>query len=756
MFRQYRAGGISLIPCVRKRENDGSWNGKMPAVKEWQRFSHRLPTEEEANSWHGRSNTVGAALVMGLASNICCIDIDGGDRSAIEQILPFSPVRIKGKKGVKILYRIYGEGKEPPKLPFWKKRVGEVDILLEHSLAAIPPGLHSEDLDGNKLHYEWEELDLLEAGIHSLPVLEMDTVSALSEFLGGDSLNKVKSNHLVESDTDKGRWNTITTLASRLIREKTPVDTAVRALIEHDRKNYSANQYFLDQTKGCATRNDIVNAYKFYGDMLVMSNRGEANEVPPLCTGGDVPTEGWGAINLDVNRKPPDLPLDHVPFEIRDEVSKISESTQAKPQMACFYLLGLLGACCGNKRMVQPYQFNKGYVEGANIYIMLVANSGERKTQITKLCRKGLLELQTELRQLTKNGRARAKKVNPTIEAVIKRARRNLIDHLDKTDGDPETEKVLRDRIEDNEKKLIKATEKTIYEQFATPEKLYQLAEHNPFGMAIEFNEWSSMYKQLLVDRNQALRQFLLNGWDGHMPFSYRTKHQGEVSIDRLCLSVIASCQDDMIQEIFKNMIENNDGLMQRFLLVGQNSEVEIRDVNFSQSTELAAKFRGLYRSVNERPILFTPEATQSWMAYQEIIKSKQEMEKRGYVNSWLSKQVGLVLRFCNIIAQLRQSNVVDVDIYNNAQGLINWCEKSLFCYVDKGELAQDEHLITLFQTKVIEDGTSVKDLYRSHSKFFGRTEAAVLTVIKRLRRQGVVKTVREGKSYKILINPNL
>ena len=752
-IKKYLQRGMAVIPCKRVVMEDGSVTGKPAAVKGWSTYCKRLPDIEEVEKWSAIQNVAGLGLVLGEASNLCCVDVDYTDKEMQEKVdalLPYSPCQIRGVRGNKYLYRLTDSPHQfiPPSKQ--REKVGSVDVLWGNSYVCIPPGIHSI-VDGVKRSYEWIGTPLAQAGLEALPILEPHHIQALRDGLAGLPQDNVPDG-TVETPEEKGRWQHITSKASKLMADKTGVDDAVAILVKFDRDNYANNQYFMDASKGCSSKSDVVNAYKFYVDMLGMANRDKAKEVPTLKVDEARHEGGWPEIKESKSATIPDFDTSLIPTVFYDPVMKNAEANGMEPQMLFFYFLTTLSACCGNRRLCQPYQNNRGYVEAAGLYTLLVAKSGDRKTQMSKIGRAPLLSLNEEIRKQS----IQKKK---EIETLNNKLKSQLIMAENEYNQDDSVENM--NRVNAIKDQIKEPPELSLYEQRSTTERLYQIASHNSSGLLVEINEWGAEYETLLSKEKQNYRRFIMDGWDGTVPFKYTTKANGGAYIERLCLSVGASVQEDVLGSLIARIYTNNrenDGLTQRFLMIGSTKESE---GTVDQSVRVSEELRQLYRSIYfkdnpEEPIMFTNEATAEWMAFQRAVSDEQKQSKDVVFESYLSKQVGLVVRMASLLAQIEGETVITGERYKQAEQIIGWAKQSAQRYYQIGLLKEEQTLIGMLKGRIIEDNVSVRDLYRHHSRFFGRDYSSTMDILSDLHNRHILKVYRDGKSYRVMINPNL
>ena len=415
----YLDNGISVIPVKMIRDDKTKIaEGKYPAIRDWQTYCERLPTEEEIAQWASIRGISGIAIVLGRASNLCSIDIDTENKKLqkkIEEVIPYSPILVKGNplRLGKFLYRLYDTENEYVKPPVGKQKVKDgkttvADILFENSYVVIPPSIHSVDETGYKVNYSWNKFELLKMGMNNLPILEDKNVKDKIEMVTkGMTKSEIAQNlpagAIDLSDAkapvmDGHRHEDMVSYCASLIAKNIDPTTAVTDLLHRDAARNADDLYFLDKTKGHRTQSRELNAIQFYIGNLTQKNRSKAPneyEIPKLANEKIYkPTNDWSGVkksSVVIGRRLPKFNYDWIPNDsMRRFVKNASEATCIAPQNLFFYMLGGYSTLIGNKVKVRPYRENKNYVETGNLYIGIVASSGERKTETTGMALKPL------------------------------------------------------------------------------------------------------------------------------------------------------------------------------------------------------------------------------------------------------------------------------------------------------------------------------------------------------------------------------
>lgn len=172
--------GISVIPIAPNTKKPGSfskahgWRG----MSDWTRFTDRLPTQIEIDSWSNWPNAQ-IGVVLGHASKIIALDKDYDlnpkQEEILQSIIPMSPVAKKGEKGWTRFYRYNGE--RSCSFDVHGKRV--LDILSDGRQTVMPPSIHPSGCT-----YVYITVDALdEFDVNDLPQLPDDFIQQVQAIL---------------------------------------------------------------------------------------------------------------------------------------------------------------------------------------------------------------------------------------------------------------------------------------------------------------------------------------------------------------------------------------------------------------------------------------------------------------------------------------------------------------------------------------------------------------------------------------------
>ena len=177
----YWGAGIPVMP-LKPWNSPGKGRGKAPILNEWTQYGNVMPSEAIRAHWLETYPKSNIGLPFGPASNLCAIDIDTEDEElikAILSVLPKSPWKRVGKKGMGLIFRWMGQ-------PNFKLRNDKnesiVEFLGQGNQLVLPPSIHP---DTEKPYTSdtnlWEVLDQ----VQPLPLdIERQLRMALEPILG--------------------------------------------------------------------------------------------------------------------------------------------------------------------------------------------------------------------------------------------------------------------------------------------------------------------------------------------------------------------------------------------------------------------------------------------------------------------------------------------------------------------------------------------------------------------------------------------
>jgi len=773
-FFEYQEGGKSLIPV----------RGKISLVKNWQDFSKRLPSDDEIDSWELLNNVTGVAVVMGAATNICCVDIDEEDPLMLQKLLdacPHSPVVKKGKKGETRFFRLFDDPKTFDPSMFGNKRAinnkrgkRAVDILLSGSYSVIPPSIHPDTnqpyvLTGEKLTSDYD--------IEKMPILDINhTIATLNSTVAEEQVTEQQ----VADAKPSGRYNAMLTECAKLISQKFPGDYVVQSLLLFDSENNSDRLYFTDKSKGHKTLCPITNAYKYYGDVLstLASKKPTLGEIetPNLSLSQDKKVkeknvEGWGPMMaLEIEKRKLEFDDSLIPEPWADWVISTARRTGKAPYVLYYPALAALSSLIGNKVRIQPKTNDRDWTEAANIWTLLVARSGSRKTQVLKLATRAITELQKKISEEHKANLATYKQDEKQQKLIIKSLDMQLQKSVDAGEPQPYLDKI-KDQLKDEEAKLKPINMKQLKVNIATPEALIDIFQVNETGTLIVENELHGLMRRMDKKGYETLRSLLMDSWDGTESFTYNTKTHGLIEVENLCGSLIANTQPSKLNELMVNIYngKDDDGFLQRSLIIADEdnaTEME-NEVTSEESVYRATNIFHLAYNMprQEKNTYFTAAAERAIKTYVKLLKDKSNTETNDAMASFISKFSGMCAKIAYLVEFISLDGksvppVVNESSVMTAIKMLQYNESFIRYTFEQSVSRRDNDLligvVDMIKSGIIKDGQSMREIYRENQKVF-KNAKDVLMVMKNLEELNYCK-IEAGiaRSYTLRINPLL
>lgn len=232
-------------------------NGKIPIIKEWQRYCTEYLDEFKFCDWLGSFPNAGIGIPMGPAANATGFDIDIHSTLLGEQIfnyikdlLPYSRIEKKGQKCGTYFFSYNGETSE--KLLLGTELILEngkekeihhgIDLLSLGRQTVVPPSIHPT----TGLPYTWVNEPLYEVKADNLPPLPPGVLNKIKErMVSFPGQRFYKKEH--EKSESVGRNDKLTEIAWAMCERGEPVDKIINELLIVDSRNIPP--LFTDQTE---------------------------------------------------------------------------------------------------------------------------------------------------------------------------------------------------------------------------------------------------------------------------------------------------------------------------------------------------------------------------------------------------------------------------------------------------------------------------------------------------------------------------
>jgi len=236
------------------------------------------------------------------------------------------------------------------------------------------------------------------------------------------------------------------------------------------------------------------------------------------------------------------LPVDALPESCRRFVREAAVSLGCAPDLVAVPLLGLLSAAVGNSRLVQ---LKPGWKESAALFVVVVAEPGDKKTPAQKVALAPLWQVQKRLKREYQEEHEIYEEELRYWEAERKVAAK---------DGEPAPPKPKEPVL------------KSVVVDDVTVERLADILDENPRGVISaqdELSGWVLSMNQYKAGGKGADRTFWLRVWSNAPVKVDRKSRKVPAIIPEPWVSVVGSIQPEILSEL---NIGRNDGMTDRFL----------------------------------------------------------------------------------------------------------------------------------------------------------------------------------------------
>lgn len=344
----------------------------------------------------------------------------------------------------------------------------------------------------------------------------------------------------------------------------------------------------------------------------------------------------------------PIFPMESFPKEVRDYVKALAENTQTSIDMAAVVALGILAVCAGRHYQIEG---NSNYYEPLNLYVLLVAEPGERKSSIMQNMTRFLFEYEQSENERLKPYITAYKQKKANLESTIK----NLQERLGKSKNDQQ----LVHEIEAKQSMLEELQEVKplrLYADDCSSEALTTLLSENDGMMAVISAE-GSIFDIIAGRYNTKIN---MDVWlKGHSGDEIRVDRKNRMTeyISNPRLTTVLAIQPSVLEEIMSNKTMTGRGLIARFLIAILVSRIGQR---IFMSEAIAPEVIERFRTVLLRILTLAPSDQMQTLC---LSKEAQAVIERYFneneallsdrtcpMREWLAKNVGAVLRIAGVL----------------------------------------------------------------------------------------------------------
>ncbi len=440
-------------------------------------------------------------------------------------------------------------------------------------------------------------------------------------------------------------------------------------------------------------------------------------EWPPIGNNIDLPTL-------------PDFPLHALPQVIRNMADEISKAVKVPASLAAAEILGLVGLAIGRN---VHYCFKRSLTGRANLYMLIFAARGERKSSVDSIVQKPFrewLEIQSKeyQKQLEK-----ADILQKRLDFLIGKLIKGRIGERDEEEISSEID-IIKSKLESM------PPNPNIFTNNITPEALLQKLAACGGRVAVVSDDGRLQLKMILGLRysndGDAHDEVFLDCYDGSKTLTYDRSGRSITPVKNPCIGLVLMCQPDMLAmlgdkaEVFCSGFasrclycfpetwvgkRNADGTLMRDI-----DDYEISDRTMNEYRDLVLRL--LKRSyVQTEPIYIgiSTEAKEFWKEHYRQIEG--ESDKGGLYYETLDvaiRYTSQTLRLALLISQVEEHGKIELDDMKNAHELMLYFianAERCHLFIRKMQLPNDAGKIVAYMMRNYRTARhDVRDIYRN------------------------------------------
>jgi hypothetical protein len=343
----------------------------------------------------------------------------------------------------------------------------------------------------------------------------------------------------------------------------------------------------------------------------------------------------------------PAFPLEALPQPIQDYVEAIAVHSQTSIDMAASISLGVLAIALQRKFEIMG---KSGYGEPLNLYLVIIASPGERKSAVMR----DMTSVISRFEQEKAEAQKQAIKDNHSARASLQRKIKRLEHRLEKSE-DIELEGELRDaeaQLED----LPELKPTRYYADDCTPEALTSLLADYKGVFSVLSTEGGIF--DILSGRYS--KKPNLDTWlKGHCGDDIVVDRKGrpQEHIHHPTLSAVLTVQPSVLANIMGNATMEGRGLLDRFLYCSPPSRVGHRIFESPAiSDEVRLPYEALIFSLMALPLPEEPQhltlSSNASMLFSDFFLENEHylLQKGKAIPGWAGKYPGTVLRIAGLL----------------------------------------------------------------------------------------------------------
>ncbi|AFV77079.1 hypothetical protein Theos_2082 [Thermus oshimai JL-2] len=441
--------------------------------------------------------------------------------------------------------------------------------------------------------------------------------------------------------------------------------------------------------------------------------------------------------------EPAPFPGGVLPEVLEAFLKPFSEQLGIRYDVPAMTALGLASGLLAGRYKVRPDPRNPTWGEGINLWVAIIAPTGNKKTPVLKALAEPLYELEQAFHE-----EFEAKRRIWELEREAWKAKKP-----EERGPEPKEPKPWQVVVEDT-----------------TKEALVRALQVNR-GLVAVFDELTSLFATWQMVNRVADRAFWLKAYSGGYHREDRMSRETTL-LREPALAVVGFVQPGPFRQIVLKALEEGegaDGLLQRFILVqgGLTPWPEERPMIESQVYHAYQVFmKGLWREPQAPPVALTfdPEAQKLWYEWEDEVE--REIRNEDLPEAWrgyLGKRLGLTARLAGVLSVLwGEKGVISEDSLLRAISLVEWAETHAKRVWRRARIG-DVSTLTRVASKLLErarQGSLPKEItarWLVRQGFAGlETSREASKVLSALEREGWLLRVPNPRTATWALNPRL
>lgn len=349
------------------------------------------------------------------------------------------------------------------------------------------------------------------------------------------------------------------------------------------------------------------------------------------------------------------FPIASFPKIIRNYVEAVAEHTQTPIDMSAVSVMCVVSTAIQGKFEIEG---KEDYTETSNIYCIVIAQPGERKSAVQKTTTKPLIDFEKEENERRKPIIAKQESELKIIRSKIKK--------LEESGKIEEIEKIEELQIKLQELEKVQVKHLRLTADNCTSEALTSLLADNDGKISIISAE-GGIFDILNGQYNSKSTASIDTFLKAHCGDTIRVDRKGRESeyIEKPTMTVLLAVQDTVLEGLMSNDIFRGKGLNARFLYCNPTSKLGTRNFKTEKiSSIVEEEYKKLIYNLlqlpnTEKPIILklSAEANKELENFYNWIEP-QLVDKLDFMADWAGKLVGACLRIAGILHCMEYSNI--------------------------------------------------------------------------------------------------